>query len=184
MACRGARSQLGYGVQLGTVRFPGTFLDNRGGRIRRVDPRRRTRRGSGRPRTGPGHRHSLTAAAGENVWQPWLAATRGGPFRRGGRWAGPDAGGNCRQVRPVVATNTTAAGTPGRPPDGDDRPADVQPPSAAPPAGTHPRLVPRQPLGQSRHAQHNDASARRRQRLTHVCGLYPGSPARGKAPSR
>ncbi|MFD4740141.1 DUF4158 domain-containing protein [Streptomyces virginiae] len=28
MACLGARSQLGYGVQLGTVRFLGTFLDN------------------------------------------------------------------------------------------------------------------------------------------------------------
>ncbi|WP_409468684.1 Tn3 family transposase [Streptomyces sp. HC307] len=28
MACRGARSQLGYGVQLGTVRFLGAFLDN------------------------------------------------------------------------------------------------------------------------------------------------------------
>ncbi|MDX3532095.1 DUF4158 domain-containing protein [Streptomyces sp. ID05-39B] len=28
MACRGARSQLGYAVQLGIVRFLGTFLDN------------------------------------------------------------------------------------------------------------------------------------------------------------
>ncbi|MFF0516512.1 DUF4158 domain-containing protein [Streptomyces sp. NPDC004250] len=28
MACRDARSQLGYSVQLGTVRFLGTFLDN------------------------------------------------------------------------------------------------------------------------------------------------------------
>ncbi|MET9083226.1 DUF4158 domain-containing protein [Streptomyces sp. NPDC004237] len=28
MACRGARLQLGYAVQLGTIRFLGTFLDN------------------------------------------------------------------------------------------------------------------------------------------------------------
>ncbi|WP_327286778.1 DUF4158 domain-containing protein [Streptomyces sp. NBC_01198] len=28
MTCRGARSQLGYGVQLGTVRFLGAFLDD------------------------------------------------------------------------------------------------------------------------------------------------------------